>query len=1046
MKQQYPWLRFFRIIAFDWDGTAVTDRREDTKSLVSLFEKLQEKNIFLVLITGTDLDNIDQQLLSKMRKKKYFFCCTNRGSEVYGFDENSAPVLLWKRTATPEENLLLTESAEEVRAELKKRTGLEIGLILDRLNRRKIDLIPEWHDPPKAAIGELLDAVEKRLKKGLPGGVGEAFQIAERIAREKGLKDPRITSDVKHIEIGLTDKSDSLAWVEQLAAKHRVAADELLVLGDEFGGIGSLPGSDAMMIVPQAKGATFLSFGKEPNGVPSPVILLGGGPPRFREVLAQVLDEVEHLERNEGNWNIDDPFFLIEEGFDLAREHEIQALFTVGNGYVGTLGSLAEGGSLSSPATLFAGIYGQEEEMLLAPDWTHLRAFLAENELVLEEGEILEHRRILDLKQGILRREWLHKDAAGRISHLHFLRLASLADRHLLFQAVWIHPENFGDRLHLESKMERAPEFEALPLLSETSGLALKACPTNRIIAFMVGSQVWGAEPGQIEDEIEVKPGFLSQRWNWKVEMGKRYRLERRVSVFSSRESNDPIEAAEKHRASCASRSMFEILSEHSGAWAKRWNEAGILTGNHDAQQALAFAVYHLVSSVNPEDEKSSIGARGLTGLTYKGHVFWDTEIFMLPFFLHTWPPAARSLLMYRFNTLPAALEKARSKGYRGALFAWESTDDGKEATPPFVIAPDGEILPVSSGEQEHHISADIAYAVWQYWENTGDDDFLLAAGAELLLQTARFWASRGRFGRDGFFHIEKVMGPDEYHVEVDDNAYTNGLAQWNLEKGLEVAEILAARYPEQWKGLIEKISLLPEELSSWREAAARMYTGLDSETGLFEQFRGYFELEDLDPVDYRDCGLPIDVVLGVERIQRSKVNKQADVLMLFFLLWERYPAEVREKNFLFYEPKTAHGSSLSPPVHALLAARLGNLPLFERYFRQTAEIDLSRDFGNAAGGIHMGALGGLWQAVVFGLGGFRASGKGLAFEPRLPEGWKNLSLPLQWRGRHLTARILPQAAEVLLERGESCSVAIDEEKFSLSAGERCRKGELDEG
>ncbi|HEY9764910.1 MAG TPA: hypothetical protein V6C82_01020, partial [Chroococcales cyanobacterium] len=758
--------------AFDWDGTAVADRREDTKNIIPLFEKMQEKNIFLVLITGTDLDNIDEQLLSRMKDKKHFFCCTNRGSEVYGFDENSWPVLLWKRTATPEEDRKLTESAEEVRSELTKRTGLEIGLILDRLNRRKIDLIPEWHDPPKAAIAELLEAVEKRLKKGLPGGIGEAFQITERVAKEKGLKDPRITSDVKHIEIGLTDKSDSLAWVMQLADKYLVAADELLVLGDEFGSIGGLPGSDAKMLIPQATEATFLSFGKEPNGVPPPVIPLGGGPDRFREVLALVLDEVEKIEKNEGNWKIEDPFFLIEEGFDLAREHEIQALFAVGNGYVGTLGSLAEGSSLSAPATLFAGIFGQEEELILAPDWTHLRAFLAEHEVVLEEGEILEHRRILDLKQGILRREWLHRDPNGRISHLHFLRLASLADRHLLFQVVWIHPENFGDRLHLESKMEQAPELEGIPLLSETSGIALKACPKKQIIAFMVGSHVWGADPGQIEDEVEVKPGFFSQRWKWTLEMGKRYRLERRVSVFSSRDSKDPVGAAEKHRASCASRSLAEILAEHSGAWAKRWREAGILTqGDRDAQQALAFAAYHLVSSANPEDEKASIGARGLTGTTYKGHVFWDTEIFMLPFFLHTWPPAARSLLMYRFNTLPAALEKARSKGYRGALFAWESTDDGKEAAPPFVIAPDGEIFPVLSGEQEHHISADIAYAVWQYWENTGDDGFLLAAGAEILLQTARFWASRGKFAQDGFFHIEKVMGPDEYHEEVDDNA-----------------------------------------------------------------------------------------------------------------------------------------------------------------------------------------------------------------------------------------------------------------------------------
>jgi kojibiose phosphorylase len=441
-------------------------------------------------------------------------------------------------------------------------------------------------------------------------------------------------------------------------------------------------------------------------------------------------------------------------------------------------------------------------------------------------------------------------------------------------------------------------------------------------------------------------------------------------------------------------------IARHRDAWLARWQASDIRTdGDIDAQRALRFAVYHLSSAANPEDDRVSIGARGLSGLAYMGHVFWDTESFMLPLFALTYPEAARALVMYRYHTLAGARAKAARLGYRGALYAWESADNGDEVTPPFVIAPDGKVIRILTGEQEHHISADVAFAVWSYWQATGDERFLLSAGAEILIETARFWASRASREDDRRYHIRGVIGPDEYHETVDDNAYTNGLAQWNLEVAEELTRLLAERWPHQWRELSLRLGLEAEEAAGWLRVARDLYTGFDERTGLFEQFQGYFGLEDIDLAAFGSRTVPMDVLLGAERIRRSQIIKQADVVMLIHLLWDRLPTEVRRANFEYYEPRCGHGSSLSPAVHALVAARLGKLVLAERYFRQAAQIDLANNMGNAAGGIHTGAMGGLWQAAVLGFAGVHPTQAGPRLQPCLPASWRSLSTQVQWRG-----------------------------------------------
>ena len=336
---------------------------------------------------------------------------------------------------------------------------------------------------------------------------------------------------------------------------------------------------------------------------------------------------------------------------------------------------------------------------------------------------------------------------------------------------------------------------------------------------------------------------------------------------------------------------------------------------------------------------------------------------------------------------------KSTRMGWRGALYAWESADTGAEATPEQVIGPDRRVIDILCGKEEQHISADVAYAVWQYWQATGDEGFLRNAGAEILLETGRFWSSRAQPEADGYCHIRGVIGPDEYHEHIDDNAFTNVMARWNIRRAIDVAALLRERWPECWTSLSSRLGLDETELSQWRSTADTMATGLDSKTGLFEQFAGYFALEEINLADYAGRSVPMDVVLGRERTQRSQVVKQADVVALLGLLPEEFAGETGAANFHYYEPRCGHGSSLSRAMHGLVAARLGYSEMALRYFRQTAAIDLADTHVAINGGVHIAALGGVWLTAVFGFAGVSLRSDGVVINPQLPAGWQRPQL-----------------------------------------------------
>jgi trehalose/maltose hydrolase-like predicted phosphorylase len=1026
--------RVFRLVVFDWDGTAVPSRTADAARVAGLLDRLLGAGARVAVITGTSFENVARQLtpgISPAHARR-LFVCTNRGSEAFGFDRRGAPILLHRREATPDEDRLLDAIVDDVTERLERITGLSFPIVRARLNRRKIDLIPEpaFQDPPKSAIGELLAATEARLRgAGLRDGVREAFAMTELRARELGLAGARVTSDVKHVEVGLTDKGDAMDFVlRRVAAPLSIEARDILVAGDELGPVAGFEGSDhRMLAAPGALGAVVVSVGPEPAGVPPPVIHLGGGPERFCEVIAAQLaiDAVGgpfDVPRDAG-WVIEAP------GFDVAREHEIESILSIANGYIGSRGSLPEGSRASRPATFLAGAYELSAdpepipELLILPDWSRLSICVAGEPLSPESAE--PQRRMLDMRRGVLLREAVAHGPSGHRTGLRTLHVASLVERHLLLEGVEVSPLNYSGEVRVdmilsgEAPRGCSPSHFASFTASCAAGPTLVGRTHGGLVAALASRlSLPPAAGGDVRVQRESGTSFASERVELPVRIGEPRALYRAVTLASSRDVGDPEAAARLLREEAVSEPLARCLARHEAAWAERWRRAAVsIDGAPSLERALRFAAYHLIAAANPEDPRCSVGARALSGESYRGHVFWDTEIFMLPFYAHAYPEAARALVRYRHLTLPGARRKAAATGYRGALYAWESADTGDETTPSTVVSPFGEVLPVLSGEQEHHISADVAFGLSAYGRSTGDDAFMRGDGDEILIETARFWASRVERGADGLFHIRGVMGPDEYHEGVDDNALTNWLARFNLERAAFAVESAVDAGSEAAACL----GATRDEAEGFRRIARAMYLGLDRESGIVEQFAGFFGLEHVDLGSLGVHNLPADMILGRERTQRSQVVKQADVVMLVALLWDDLPPETRLASFCYYEPRTAHGSSLSPGTHALVAARLGLLDEAARYLDQTAAVDLGNAMGNAAGGVHAAAMGSLWQAVVLGVGGVRPAPdhpEAVLIEPHLLPGWRALDFPLAWRGRQLQALVEPGAIEVAVIEG----------------------------
>lgn len=753
---------------------------------------------------------------------------------------------------------------------------------------------------------------------------------------------------------------------------------------------------------------------------------------------------------------------LVVEGFDTGLERSIESVMALVNGYSGTRAAVEEGSSVSHPSTFVAGVFNQPvkpqdsaleapiPEIVVAPNWSKLGLAVEGADLTIESG-LLDQRRTLDIRQGVLLREWRVKDAQGRITRLSSLRFASLADRHVLAQIVTITPENYSGEVQISSVVDGWVHNEnntvhlqpvAVTPLSDGAMLAVQTTENKYTLVFAAHATLEDDQGTLVAGEAANGDAVIGTRFTFDAQENQTYILTKYVALYTSRDGERPEEAAQSKLSEITATGANMLLERHTAAWAERWRDCDVeISGDEEVQREVRWAIYHLAGSAWYGDEHASVGARSITGERYRGHVFWDTETFVWPFHCYTDPNTARSLLMYRYNTLAGARNKAKNQGYKGALFAWESTDDGEETTPPWIRLPNGVRQQILTGEQEHHLAADIAYAIVQYRQASGDDEFFLHYGAEMLLEIARFWASRATLGEGGKYDINTVIGPDEYHEYTDDSAYTNVMAQWTLRRALGAAAELESQHAEAWQALTQKLVLVDNELTDWQRVADNMTVLFDPQTSLFEQFKGYHSLEEIDLTGHDMSIETMDIALGWEHLQKTKVLKQADVVMLIFLLWDEFEPQVPEANFRYYEPRTSHDSSLSASFHALVAARLGDLEMAERYLRKAALIDLDftrKGWAGANGGVHIAALGGIWQALAFGFLGMRPQDAGLRFQANIPQSWGEVRMNLVYQGAHLNVSGKADGTlSVQHETGAPLQVAIgDGEWRTLNKGE----------
>ncbi|RDI55221.1 glycosyl hydrolase family 65 protein [Nocardia mexicana] len=631
-----------------------------------------------------------------------------------------------------------------------------------------------------------------------------------------------------------------------------------------------------------------------------------------------------------------DPRWTIREG---AGRHPVAdaSVFAVGSGGFATRGVPEESGAQGIFA---AGVYtgaGAEQHLLEGPAWTPVE---------LDPPPAVAELR-LDLREGVLHRE---EAAGGTFRSLRF----ACADK----------PGVFAMRV-------------------DTDAAQLRPGPPLRAPAPEPGVRSADVLPHGSDDEtsclrIESETGALVAAAAQRVTDARLDRIVACGADTPDRTGSGRVLHGLRHAWQAG---VDGLLAAHRETWARRWQDVGIeLPDDPETELAVRFALFQLWCNTGSVHGESAVGARGISGPGYRGHVFWDSDVFVLPALVSIDPDAAAAMVAYRVNRLDAARKRARSDGRRGARFPWESAADGTDVTPRRGFL-GGVPVPIRTGAEEEHITADIAWAANHYAEWTGTTPI-----RELLTETARYWASRARTDGDGRVHIDGVIGPDEYHECVDDNAYTNVMARWNLRRAARLAP------GSPWDAA---------EFEQWTELAEGIVDQLHSD-GRYEQFTGYFDLEPLTAAAVAGRPVAADVLLGQARVTGSQLIKQPDVLMLHHLV----PAEVAPgslvPNLEFYGPRTTHGSSLSPAIMAALLARAGRADDALEMLRPALRLDLDDRTATTAAGLHMATLGGVWQALLAGFAGVRVSGGVLSIRPVLPERWRRFGIRFRCLGRRI--------------------------------------------
>jgi len=744
------------------------------------------------------------------------------------------------------------------------------------------------------------------------------------------------------------------------------------------------------------------------------------------------------------------PWEVIESPFQPECNIYFETNFTLGNGYMGLRGCLEEGFKNEKetfPGLYIAGVYDNFDdeyvELVNCPEIFATDIWVSQQKLDIQQGELVDYKRTLNMREGTLTREFTWVDPKGNSTRFYFQRFLSVSKVHIGCLRVRVVPLDHALPIRIQAKLNggvfnrRQRDYPPIKSIipnyhfdavgsgkHEEQGAWLET--RTKTTGISICNYVWLSPTSNTSIEYEVTDMCVKQTMLFSAKMGEEVGFDKIVSTYTSRDNSiDEVKPSALKEITIAQNLGYDgLLKEQIIAWDGIWKNADIIIEGDDAsQQGIRFNIFNLVQANAHWDPYVNLPAKLLSHNRYKGNAFWDTEMFMFPFYLFSNPEAARNLLMYRYNMLSGARENAKRRGLDGAMYPWCSANDGSEQCDSWEY-----------GDCEIHITADVAYAIDQYIQATGDEKFLVDYAAEIYIETARFWVDRVAWNeRLGCYTILAVKGPDEYCSITNNNMYTNFLAARNLELAEDSVVEMQKKHPEEWRNLCQRLQLKADEIEKWKEVRIKMYQNWDKDKNILIQDDTFMDQPEEDLSKYKDSNMPVLEIIGYERVMRIRILRQADVLLLMYLLNDRFSFDQKKAAFEFYEPITTHDSSLSFNTHCIMAAELGMKEKAFDYFFKTCRLDLDDEQDTAGSGLHGASLGGTWQAIVNGFGGMRVVNNQMSFKPILPPGWNKLSFQVHFQGRIIRVSITAKGAEFDLVSGMPLTLLLNDKALELT-------------
>ena len=917
-------------------------------------------------------------------------------------------------------------------------------------------------------------AVAVHYRNADPADIDRVTAAVRSLGRSEGL---RTTAGRKVIELRPNlywEKGTTLNWLLERIHASDCATDAASVLPIYIG--DDITDEDAFDAV-QFDGVGIVVRHNEHGDRPSAAMFSLESPSTVVEFIGRLARDLERAAPRS-----DDAWELVYEGYDPKYEPLREALCTVGNGYVATRGCAPEAGASDAhyPGTYATGVYNtltdrvagrtiENESLVNLPNWLSLTFRINGGAWFhVDDTELLFYRQTFDLRHATLTRRLRFRDGSGQITTLTQHRFASMHQPHVLAMRTTIGAENWSGTLEFRSLLDGTVRNTMVERYRSLSSIHLTATVIDEItpdsvilrtetsqsripIAVAARTTVWRDDARADAEYAVVREGDRGGH-NIRVPLaaGQSVTCEKVATIFTGRDTaiSEPASAAQQYLE--AAGRYADVHHQHARAWARLWEQCsvGLADKSTGALQVLRLHLVHLLQTISPHTAELDAGvpARGLHGEAYRGHIFWD-ELFVSPVLSVRMPNVSRSLLLYRYRRLPEARRAAQRAGYLGAMYPWQSGSDGREVSQELHLNPQSGRWNPDASSRAHHVGLAIAYNAWQHYQVTGDRQFLIDYGAEMLVEIARFWVGLANFDHSrGRYTIRGIIGPDEFHSGypgkeyegIDNNAYTNVMAVWVILRAMDALDLLPLR---DRLDLVGKVDLTADELDRWDHVTRRMFVPFHDD--VISQFEGYSELAELDWESYRQRYENIqrlDRILEAENdsVNNYKASKQADALMLFYLLSSEellglfgrlgyhFTPEQIPKTIDYYLSRTSDGSTLSAIVHSWVLAR-ANRHHAMRYFVQVLGSDVADiQGGTTSEGIHLAAMAGSVDLLQRCFTGLETRDDRLVLGPHWPEALGPIEFPFVYRGHRLHLRISGRTGDLTSEAGNAGPIMVE--------------------